>query len=226
MNKKTNKLYPGDIIIKGNPSIMNHLMIVTSEYTEISKNLNIETTKKRTNKDDIPVQIYKLAHIQGNRGAIYENLLISKTKYNMKKFHVLRYKGDNSKKIIKFVCNIIKKWIDMKKLKYRMIDLEKIKNCYSKISTDRLNKYNLALEQNDVPQIKMNCIEFVIIPWIMGFGLEKFGKNIKLNQEKINQYIPINPHRCSTIGVYKLSEKLPNYWEKFVIEDSAVFFDI
>ena len=80
-------------------------------------------------------------------------------------------------------------------------NLEKIKNCYSKISTDRLNKYNLALEHNDVPQIKMNCVEFAIIPWIMGFGLEKFGKNIKLNQEKINQYIPINPHRCSTIGV-------------------------
>ena len=56
--------------------------------------------------------------------------------------------------------------------------------------------------------------------------IEKFGKNIKLNQEKINQYIPINPHRCSTIGVYKLSEKLPNYWEKFVIEDSAILFDI
>lgn len=185
LNKKIEyKLIEGDIYIKNDFSISPRhiLMHINNKYLELVKS-PIKSTI---------------------------NYKISLPPFD---YQILRYVGPEKEKIIN-ILKILANDVHTKKHIY-LKDFKKnihLNPCLVKMSESLFRKYKDSIESINTPNINypsynVNCVEFIIMLWIMALG-EVLGVN------NINKIMPVTPSKCSWTSLLKLAEKYPIYWKK------------
>jgi len=220
MNKKTNKLYPGDIFFIGDKN---------------------KDGKKSSFCEKIHAHfVYDV--LKDDKYIIVDHLVFRDIKYQqkniiigngMQSLNVFRYKGPNKKIFVKCVRKLISiafqyRNINDKKFNFpisSIITAPTPKSCFSKLSDYRIKKYNESIskyisksEDFTFPFRNVNCTELFTMLWIMVIGTNGF-KLDKLDPKIIDKIMPINPHRCLYIGLFKLCKKRPLYWEKIILNN-------
>ena len=105
----------------------------------------------------------------------------------------------------------------------------------SKRAPATINRYNKSLSDVSVthgeinwkylnlPYKSANCTEFLLMIWYIAIGTindirNEDGKLI-LDEDFLNEIMPINPHRCTKLGLLELCKIRPLYWKKITLKN-------
>jgi len=85
------------------------------------------------------------------------------------------------------------------------------------VSNGKINWDNLKL-----PYTSANCTEFLLMIWYIAIGTInkkiESGKLI-LDEEFLDDIMPIHPHRCTKLGLLELCKIRPLYWKKITLKN-------
>ena len=101
----------------------------------------------------------------------------------------------------------------------------------SKRAPATINRYNKKLSDVSVsdgeivwddltlPYKSANCTEFLLMIWYIAIGtINEEGKLI-LDEDFLDKIMPINPHRCTKLGLLELCKIRPLYWKKITLKN-------